>query len=78
MEMDGIQLMKKNNCPLISIITCTFNSEKFLEKALESVQRQTYKNIEHIINDSYSTDKTLEIIKTYIEQNAREGAEPQN
>ncbi|MCD6426296.1 MAG: glycosyltransferase [Anaerolineales bacterium] len=61
--------MKTNNYPLISIITCTFNSEKYLKKALESVQNQTYKNIEHIINDSYSTDKTLEIIKKYIEQN---------
>ncbi|MDO9545842.1 MAG: glycosyltransferase [Pelolinea sp.] len=61
--------MKHNNFPLISIITCTFNSEKYLKKALESVQNQTYKNIEHIINDSYSTDKTLEIIRAYIEQN---------
>ena len=71
MEMDGIRLMKKNNCPMISIITCTFNSEKYLKKALESVQKQTYKNIEHIINDSYSTDKTLEIIEKYIEQNKK-------
>jgi len=69
MDMDGNQTMKTNNYPLISIITCTFNSEKYLKKALESVQNQTYKNIEHIINDSYSTDKTLEIIKKYIEQN---------
>ena len=72
MEMDGIHLMKKDNYPLISIITCTFNSEKYLEKALESVQKQTYKNIEHIINDSYSTDKTSEIIKKYIKQNKKE------
>ncbi len=67
--MDDIHKMKTNNTPLISIITCTFNSEKYLKKALESVQNQTYKNIEHIINDSYSTDKTLEIIRKYIEQN---------
>ena len=72
MGTDGIHLMKKYSYPLISIITCTFNSEKYLEKALESVQKQTYKNIEHIINDSYSTDKTLEIIKKYIEQNKKE------
>lgn len=55
--------------PLISIITCTRNSEKFLPKTLASVQNQTYKNIEHIINDSYSTDGTLEIIEEYIAQN---------
>ena len=72
MEIDGIPLMNKYKSPLISIITCTFNSEKYLKKALESVQKQTYKNIEHIINDSYSTDKTLEIINTYVEQNKKE------
>ncbi len=69
MDMNGIQIMKTNNYPLISIITCTLNSEKYLKKALNSVQNQTYKNIEHIINDSFSTDKTLEIIKKYVEQN---------
>ena len=55
--------------PLISIMTCTFNCEEFLPKALASVQNQTYQNIEHIINDSYSTDSTLEIIEQYIAQN---------
>ena len=69
MEMSGIRLMKKANHLLISIITCTFNSEKHLKKALDSIQSQSYKNIEHIINDSFSTDNTLEIINKYIEQN---------
>jgi len=53
----------------ISIITCTYNSEKFLQKALESIENQTYKNIEHVINDSYSNDGTLEIIQAYINRN---------
>ena len=65
-------MKKTNNYPVISVVTCTLNSEKHLTKALESVQEQTYKNIEHIINDSYSTDKTLEIIKKYIERNKNE------
>jgi len=65
-------MMKTENYPLISIITCTFNSDKYLKKALESVQNQTYKNIEHIINDSFSTDNTLEIINEYIEKNKNE------
>jgi len=55
--------------PVISVVTCTYNSEKFLTKALESVESQTYKNIEHIINDSFSTDRSLEIIHNYIEKN---------
>jgi len=53
----------------ISVITCTYNSETFLPKALESIENQTYLNIEHIINDSYSTDGTLEILQNYIDRN---------
>ena len=55
--------------PRISIITCTCNSENFLLRALNSIECQTYKNIEHILNDSFSTDATLAIIKDYIERN---------
>jgi len=53
----------------ISIITCTFNSEKYLRNALQSIENQTYQGIEHIINDAYSTDSTLEIIREYMERN---------
>jgi len=53
----------------ISIVTCTFNSEKYLKNALQSVENQTYHEIEHIINDAYSTDSTLDIIHEYIERN---------
>ena len=62
--------MNEKNNPKISVITCTCNSEKFLKQALESVENQTYKNIEHIINDSYSSDATLEIIQDYIDRNS--------
>jgi len=50
---------------LVSVTIPTFNSEKTLEKTLESVKNQTYKNIEIIIIDGYSKDKTLEIIKEF-------------
>ena len=61
--------MRNNKNITISVVTCTFNSEKYLKGALESIENQTYKNIEHIINDSYSTDTTLVIIQEYIERN---------
>lgn len=54
--------MKKE---LVSVTIPTYNSEKTLKKTLESVKNQTYKNIELIIIDSYSKDKTLEIAKKF-------------
>jgi glycosyltransferase len=47
----------------VTIITATHNSEKSLLKCIESVKSQDYKNIEHIVVDGDSTDKTLEIIQ---------------
>jgi len=47
----------------VSIVTVTFNSERFLEDCIHSVQTQQYKNIEHIIIDGKSTDGTVGIIK---------------
>ena len=55
--------------PVISVVTCTYNSERFLEKCLRSVENQSYSRIEHIINDSYSTDRTAEIIDDYVCRN---------
>ena len=47
----------------VSLITVTYNSEKFLEECILSVVEQDYKNIEHIIIDGNSTDNTISIIK---------------
>ena len=47
----------------ISIITATYNSEKFIKINIESVNNQTYQNIEHIIIDNKSKDNTLSIAK---------------
>ncbi|MEQ8239649.1 MAG: glycosyltransferase family 2 protein [Cyclobacteriaceae bacterium] len=49
----------------ISIITVTLNSEKTLRDTIESIQSQTYKDIEYIIIDGKSTDNTLSIVKEY-------------
>lgn len=53
------------NPPLISIITCTKNSGRFLNECLKSVDQQTYRHFEHIFIDTNSSDETLEIIKNY-------------
>lgn len=47
----------------VSIITVTLNSEKYLADCIESVRGQHYSDIEHIIIDGKSSDRTLEIIR---------------
>lgn len=50
---------------LVSIITATYNSEKTIAKTLESIKQQTYKNIEHIVIDGCSKDKTISIVQQF-------------
>ena len=54
----------------ISIITTVLNNEKFIHYCLRSVQSQKIRNnIEHIIVDGGSTDKTFSIIKKFQKKN---------
>ena len=46
----------------ISIVTATYNSESFINDCLDSIRLQNYKNIEHIIVDGASADKTLSLL----------------
>lgn len=50
---------------LVSVTIPTYNNKKTLQRTLESVKNQSYKDIEIIIVDSHSTDGTLEIIKKF-------------
>lgn len=51
--------------PLISVVIPNYNHAQFLEKRIESVLNQTYKNIEIILLDDKSTDNSIDIIKKY-------------
>jgi glycosyltransferase involved in cell wall biosynthesis len=55
----------ENLRPLVSIITVVYNSQNLLEKTILSIINQTYTNIEYLIIDGASTDKTIDIIKKY-------------
>ena len=51
----------------ISIITVCLNSEKTIERSIQSLLSQTYTEIEYIVIDGDSNDKTKDILETYKE-----------
>ena len=53
--------------PLVSVVTTVFNGARHIERAICSVLRQSYPNIEYVITDAGSTDGTLDIIHKYRE-----------
>lgn len=55
-----------NPYPKISVIMTVYNKEKYVESAIESVLRQTYKNLELIIVEDCSTDNSLEIVNKFL------------
>lgn len=57
-----------NTSPLVSIITVVFNGEQTIEQAIQSVLRQDYANIEYIIIDGASTDRTMAVVGKYRDQ----------
>lgn len=63
--------MKKNDLPLVSIVTPVYNTEKYLAECIESVLQQTYSNWEYIILNNRSTDRSLEISESYACKDSR-------
>ncbi|MGI4727079.1 MAG: glycosyltransferase family 2 protein [Janthinobacterium lividum] len=53
------------NEPLLSVITVVFNNEKDIERTMLSVLNQTYPNLEYLVIDGKSTDRTLKTIGKY-------------
>jgi glycosyltransferase involved in cell wall biosynthesis len=54
------------NPPLVSVICLCYNQEEFVVEAIQSVLNQTYKNIQLIVVDDYSRDRSVEVIKNFI------------
>jgi glycosyltransferase involved in cell wall biosynthesis len=59
------------NFPLVSVIVPAYNAETFIERTLNSVLSQTYKNIEVLVVDDGSSDQTAEIVRSMAQQDSR-------
>ena len=57
--------------PLVSVILPTYNRREYIAKAIESVWRQSYKNLELIIIDDASTDATRELVGAFSKHNPK-------
>ena len=55
--------------PLVSVVVITYNSSNTVTETLESIKKQSYKNIELVITDDSSKDSTYEICKGWCEKN---------
>lgn len=61
--------------PLVSIIIPTKNEEKNIVRSLKSLKAQTYPNLEIVLVDNHSTDKTLKLARPYVTKTIISGPE---
>jgi len=64
-------LILEKSSPLVSIIMPCFNSVSFIEKAVESILKQSYENWELLIIDDGSSDDTTRIVKKFSSENSK-------
>jgi glycosyltransferase involved in cell wall biosynthesis len=57
--------------PLVSILIPTFNSSRYIERALASARGQIYRNVEIVVQDNASADDTWTIVSRHAELDAR-------
>jgi glycosyltransferase involved in cell wall biosynthesis len=60
--------MKNDSFPLVTIITPVYNGEEYIKEVIESILNQDYPNIEYLILDDGSQDRTPEILKNFSEK----------
>ena len=56
---------EREKMPLVSVIVPTYNVENYIDECMNSLLNQTYKNIEIVICDDHSTDKTVQALSKY-------------
>jgi glycosyltransferase involved in cell wall biosynthesis len=72
----GILAKNSSGFPLVTVVTAVFNGRTYMAGCLETVLRQDYPNIEHIVMDGGSTDGTVEVLRQYDDRIALWRSEP--
>lgn len=63
--------MTTTNVPLVSVITPVYNAEKYVAQSITSVINQSFTNWEMILVDDQSNDKSVDIIKKFVDKDKR-------
>jgi glycosyltransferase involved in cell wall biosynthesis len=75
-RLKGVLAEGSADLPLVTVITAVLNGQPYVEGCLESVIRQDYPNIEHILIDGGSTDGTVDVLRRYNDRVALWTSEP--
>jgi glycosyltransferase involved in cell wall biosynthesis len=75
-RLEGIIANGSDALPLVTVITAVYNGQSDIAQCLESVMRQDYPNIEHIVIDGGSKDGTVDVLRQYSDQIAFWKSEP--
>ncbi|HMQ10597.1 MAG TPA: glycosyltransferase family 2 protein [Oligoflexia bacterium] len=65
------KVIAQKKTPLVSVILTAYNEEKTIEQSIDSIQNQTYSNLEIIIVDDCSSDSTLSVVKKMCQNDSR-------
>ena len=69
--MEGTRAKISSDVPLVSVLICAYNAQKFIEATIRSIMAQTYRNIEILVLDNNSSDGTVAILEGLKRQEAR-------
>jgi len=74
--VEGFVKGSSSEGPLVSVVTACRNGENNIESTIESVLSQSYPNVEYIVVDACSSDKTIDVIRKYDDQVSYWTSEP--